>query len=137
MTKSQPPMPLSLKPMGMVGAGPLTSMIWKTGDPDAGWRYRFNLFRTTSRSGRISQLFTPADVIHFVKLAHVLAAVLADDGCLSPVERGVLKRLAADLDEWWSRHAHRTPDGNGQASQNGHFSSRATEGDCHGESADS
>jgi hypothetical protein len=126
MMKSYLSTPIRPKPMGMVGAGPLASMIWKSGDPDAGWRYRFNLFRTTARGGRVSQLFTPADVIHFVKLAHVLAQVLADDGCLSPIERGVLKRLAAELDDWWSRHTQKAP-GNGQTSQNGHFSSHATE----------
>jgi len=136
MTTSQLTTSVHPKPMGMVGAGPLTSMIWKTGDQDAGWRYRFNLFRTSARGGRVSQLFTPADVIHFVKLAHVLAKVLADDGCLSPIERGVLKRLAAELDEWWSRQPQKTPR-NGQASQNGHFSSHSTDGDHHGESADS
>lgn len=137
MTTSQLTTSVDLKPMGMVGAGPLTSMIWKTGDQDAGWRYRFNLFRTAARGGRVSQLFTPADVIHFVKLAHVLAAVLADDGCLSPVERGVLKRLAAELDEWWSSHAQRTPGSNGRASQNGKPSSSTTQEDRHGDTADS
>ncbi len=136
MLKSHLLMAIPSKPLSMVGAGPLTSMIWKTGDPDAGWRYRFNLFRTTARGGRVSQLFTPADVIHFVKLAHVLAEVLADDGCLSPIERGVLKRLAVDLDAWWSRHMQNAP-GHGQATQDGQVSSPATEGDRHGESADS
>lgn len=88
--------------MGMVGAGRLASMIWKDGDEQLGWRYRFNVFRTQSRGGRVSQLFTPADVIHLVKLAQVLAAVISDDGCLDPIERGVLKRLADDLDEFWA-----------------------------------
>lgn len=88
--------------MGMVGAGRLASMIWKAGDEQSGWRYRFNLFRTSGRGGRISQVFTPADVIYFVKLAQVLAAVIADDGCLDPIERGVLKRLADDLDQCWA-----------------------------------
>jgi hypothetical protein len=32
--------PDSPKPMMMVGAGPLTSAIWKTGDEHTGWRYR-------------------------------------------------------------------------------------------------
>jgi hypothetical protein len=91
--------------MGMVGAGRLTSMIWKDGDQQSGWRYKFNLFRTSAGGGRISQLFQPADVIHFVKLAQVIATVIADDGCLSEVERGVLKRLAAELDELWQREA--------------------------------
>ncbi len=93
------------KPMGVVGAGQLASMIWKDGDQFAGWRYRFNLFRMDRRGKRISQLFRPSDVIHLVKLAQVLAAVLADDGCLTAVERGSLKRLADDLDQFWNQTA--------------------------------
>ena len=101
MTHSQIPSLTSSmlpKPMAMVGAGRLTSMIWKDGDERAGWRYSFNLFRLAAQGGRVSQLFKPADVIHFVKLAQVLAAVIADDGCLTQIECGVLKRLAKDLD---------------------------------------
>ena len=97
------------KPMAMIGAGRLTSMIWKNGDERSGWRYSFNLFRLTSQGGRVSQLFKPTDVIHFVKLAQVLAAVIADDGCLTHVEAGVLKRLANDLDHLL-QHASYTPD---------------------------
>jgi hypothetical protein len=36
--------------------------------------------------------------------------VIADDGCLSPVDRGVLKRLAADLDQMLSQAAKRPAD---------------------------
>jgi hypothetical protein len=98
------------KPYCSVGAGPLTSFVWKSGDCDSGWRYQFNLFRLAADGGRVSQLFAPADLIHFVKLTQVLAAVIADDGCLSPVDRGVLKRLAADLDQMLSRAAKRPAD---------------------------
>lgn len=91
--------PVPSKPIAMVGAGRLTSMIWKNGDQRSGWRYSFNLFRLASQGGRVSQLFKPTDVIHFVKLAQVLAAVIADDGCLTQVEAGALKRLANDLDQ--------------------------------------
>ena len=87
------------KPMGMVGAGPLTSTIWKTGDERGGWSYRFNLFRMSTRGGRVSQLFRPTDLVDFVKIARVLASVIADDGCLSRIDRAVLKRLAAELDD--------------------------------------
>ena len=93
----------SRKPLGMVGAGRLASMIWKTGDEQSGWRYRFNVFRTVNNAGRVSQLFAPSDAILLVKLAHVLAAVIADDGCISPDERQSLKRLATELDELWLR----------------------------------
>lgn len=93
------------KPYCSVGAGPLTSFVWKSGHEESGWRYQFNLFRLAADGGRVSQLFTPSDLMHFVKLAQVLATVITDDGCLSPVDRGVLKRLAADLDEMLTRAA--------------------------------
>ena len=86
------------KPYASVGAGELTSFLWKTGDQDAGWRYRFNIFRLAAHGSRVTQLFRPQDIFHLVKLTQVLASVLADDGCLSPLDRGLLQRLANDLD---------------------------------------
>jgi len=93
------------KPYCTLGAGRLTSFLWKSGDQSSGWRYRFNLFRLAASSGRVSQLFRPADLMHFVKLVQVMASVIADDGCLSSVERGVLRRLATELDGVLTRAA--------------------------------
>lgn len=93
--RQQPP---DTRPYAMVGAGRQTSAIWKTGDQQSGWRYRFNLFRLSAR-GRVGQRFCPADVLSLVKLARVLAAALADDNCLPPILRDDLARLAADLDQ--------------------------------------
>ncbi len=90
--------PESSKPMTIVGAGPLTSTIWKSGDQHSGWRYRFNLFKQLSHSGRVSQQFRPADLIHLIKLTQVLAAVLADDGCLTKIDRLLLQQVASALD---------------------------------------
>jgi hypothetical protein len=90
----------------MVGAGPLTSAIWKSGDERSGWRYHFNVFRQLATNGHVSQLFHPADLMHFVKLTRVLAAVIADDGCLTVTERTSLLRLVADLDDVLCRSAH-------------------------------
>ena len=95
------------RPYCSLGAGNLTSFLWKSGDADSGWRYRFKLFRMAAQDGRVSQLFRPADLMHFVKLAQVMAAVIADDGCLSP-ERGDLRRLATELDELLTRSAEPT-----------------------------
>jgi len=86
------------KPYCSLGAGCLTSFLWKIGDQSSGWRYRFNLFRLAAKGGRVSQLFRPNDLMHFVKLVQVIASVIADDGCLSSVERDVLRRLATELD---------------------------------------
>jgi hypothetical protein len=100
MTRSTNQQP---RPMAMVGAGPMSSAIWKLGDERSGWQYRFSLFRQTACTGNVSQLFSPSDLIHLVKLAHVLAAVLADDGCLPERQRGQLLRLAGDIDDMLRR----------------------------------
>ena len=96
------------KPYCSIGAGRLTSFVWKSGDEDCGWRYRFNLFRLGANGGRVTQLFAPADLMHLIKLTQVLASVIADDGCLSAVDRGVLKRLATDLDQMLAKAANRS-----------------------------
>ena len=87
------------RPMEIVGAGPLLSTIWKLGDEQSGWRYRFNLTRQTSDRSVFTDLFQPGDLIHFIKLIQVLAFVIADDGCLTQSERTTFKNLAAQLDD--------------------------------------
>ena len=89
-----------LKPMEIVGAGPLTSAIWKRGNEQSGWHYRFNLVRQPACRGLDSEMFEPADLIHMVKLTQVLATVIADDGCLTQIERTTLKTLATELDDF-------------------------------------
>jgi hypothetical protein len=86
------------KPHEIVGAGDLTATIWKKGDEHGGWRYHFNVYRQSCRSGAVSQLFRPGDVIDFIKLCQVLAMTLADDGCLEFKQRRQLAELAARLD---------------------------------------
>ena len=103
------------KPIGMVGSGPLTALIWKSGHQDSGWRYQFSLFRQL-KAGKVSQLFRPLDLMYFIKLLQVLAAVIADDGCLSPVETGVLRRIEQDLDQLLQRASHRRSSGNATSS---------------------
>lgn len=87
------------KPYAMVGAGRLTASIWKEGDEHSGWRYRFNLFRMSRASGRISQRFLPQDVADLARLAQLLAFALSDDGCLGSELRDDLSCLAACLDQ--------------------------------------
>lgn len=88
------------RPVEIVGAGPLLSTIWKLGDELTVWRYRFNVVRQTSDSGIVSDLFQPTDLVHFIKLIQVLAAVIADDGCLALAEKTTLRNLAAQLDDF-------------------------------------
>ena len=88
------------RPMEIVGAGPLISTIWKLGDEHTGWRYRFNLTRQTSSKSVFTDLFQPLDLVNFIKLIQVLAAVIADDECLTQAERTTLRNLAAQLDDF-------------------------------------
>lgn len=88
----------SPKPYAMLGAGQLVSSLWKSGDDRAGWTYRFNIYRMGGRSGHVSQLFQPADVKDLIKLCQVLAATLADDGCIASDLRTELASLFTRLD---------------------------------------
>ncbi len=96
------------KPMMHVGAGPLTSAIWKLGDEESGWRYRFNVVRQSVPSECVTDLFQPMDFIHFVRLIQVLVAEIANDGCLTHDERLMLRTLAQRLDEFLGRASDET-----------------------------
>lgn len=91
--------PSDKKPYCSIGAGSLSSFLWKRGDQVAGFRYRFNLFRLHARTGQVSQTLRPSDLHDLAKLIQVLAAVTADDGCLPDAQRRELYRLAGSLDE--------------------------------------
>jgi hypothetical protein len=82
----------------MAGAGPLVSSIWKHGDCESGWAYRFNIYRMTPRSGHVVQLFRPEDILHLSNLCRVLAAIVADDGCIPAALRSELASLIEKLD---------------------------------------
>ena len=96
------------KPMMHVGAGPLTSSIWKLGDDESGWRYRFHVVRQLAPSGCVTDLFQPMDLIHFVRLIQVLAAEISNDGCLTHDEHVMLRTLAQRLDEFLGCAADQT-----------------------------
>ena len=89
----------SRRPYTVVGAEQLTATVYKTGDELIGFDYRFNITRLNYRNGRVSQWFIPADLLAMVKLTRVLAAELADDGCMDLELRTRLFRLASALDE--------------------------------------
>lgn len=90
--------PPSNKPYAMVGAGDLAASIWKERALNARWKYGFNIFRLDSRNGRVTQQLLPRDILDLIKLARVLAQVIADDGCLSSQIRQELLSLAASID---------------------------------------
>lgn len=96
---SPPSPPYDQRPYAMLGAGPLVSSLWKQGDSDSGWAYRFNVFRMSTASGHVSQLLRPRDVHDLVKLCRVLAAELVHDGCLPLSQRRELADLADTLNE--------------------------------------
>lgn len=87
----------SKRPYTLVGAEQLTASVYKTGDELCG--YRFNITRLDNRTGQVDQWFTPDDLIAMVKLTRVLAAELADDGCMKAELRNRLISLAQALDD--------------------------------------
>jgi hypothetical protein len=91
--------PESNKPYTMLGAGKLTSAMWKEGDPNSGFRYRFNIYRTDAKTGHVEQIFQPDDVQSLVNLARLLGVVFLDDGWLSEQDRIRLHDLVSRLDQ--------------------------------------
>ena len=89
----------SRQPYTLVGAEQITASVYKTGDEFIGFDYRFNIVRLNNRTGRVNQWFTPDDLCAMVKLVRVLAAELADDGCMEDALRNQLFHLAASLDD--------------------------------------
>ena len=69
-----------------------------TGCNPVGPSWRINVYRLSSRDGQVEQLLRPTDMQDLVKLCQVLAATLADDGCIPTRQRCALANLAAKLD---------------------------------------
>lgn len=82
----------SMKPYAMIGAGRLSSALYKSGDQDSGWQYRFNIFRTCESSGKPKYWLRPKEILDLLKLLQVLSSELAADGCMSETRRQEL---------WW------------------------------------
>ena len=86
------------KPYCIVGAGSLTSNVWKETHNTCEFRYRFNLYRT-KRSGKVTNRFRPGDVLSLAKFVRVVSQVLADDGCITTEQRRLFSFLATAMDE--------------------------------------
>ncbi len=86
-------------PYAMIGSKQLTSQVFKTGDEWSGFKYRFNVFHVNSRTGKVSNWYGPEDIEAIVSLARVLAAELANDGCMDQGLRHRLRTISAALDE--------------------------------------
>jgi hypothetical protein len=87
------------RPCAMLGAGNLAASLWKFGDEENGWRYRFNIFRMTRANGRVSHRFLPQDVADLAKLAQTLAFALSEEECLDRELRDDLGCLFACLND--------------------------------------
>ncbi|QDV85449.1 hypothetical protein [Planctomycetes bacterium TBK1r] len=86
------------KPYCIVGAGSLTSNVWKQSQGSDDFRYRFNLFRT-KRSGKVTNQFRPQDVLSLAKFVRVISQMLADDGCITAEQRRLLVFLDTAMDD--------------------------------------
>ena len=81
------------------GAGNLAASLWKFGDEESGWRYRFNIFRMARANGRVSHRLLPHDVADLAKLAQTLAFALSEEECLDRELRDDLRCLFACLSD--------------------------------------
>jgi hypothetical protein len=86
------------KPYLMVGAGRLSAAVWKILSEDGEADYHFNVFSFDAVDGSVAQRFSAQDVVDLAKLAHVLAAVLVDDGGVDCHLRRQLSSLVSDLE---------------------------------------
>ncbi len=90
--------PIEMKPYELLGAGRLTSALYKTGDELIGWQYRFNIYRTDVSNGAVSHWLTPNDLKHLISLVHVLCSELLADGCIESDQRESLEELLGKLE---------------------------------------
>lgn len=87
------------KPYAMIGAGPLSSALYKTGDELTGWRYSFNIHRTDFATGSVSNWLHPSDLLNVAKLIQVIGFEILADGCIDSHQRSTLQSLVNKLDE--------------------------------------
>lgn len=86
-------------PYAIVGSKQLTSQVYKSGDEWSGFKYRFSIFHFSHRTGSVRNWYGPEDIEAIISLARVLAAELADDGCMDQGLRHRLRTISAALDE--------------------------------------
>jgi hypothetical protein len=94
------------KPYVIVGAGRLSAAVWKTMSADGEADYQFNVFSLDATDGSVCQCFSAHDVGDLAKLAHVLAAVLVDEGCVDSGVRKRLRSLINDLETIFCSDSH-------------------------------
>lgn len=97
-SRDDPHIKFTTRPHCIVGAQSLSSAVWRVGDEVNGYRYCFSVFRMNPETGRVGQSFRAKDVFSFVKLAHVLAITLVDDGGLNAGMSSRLQQLIGRLD---------------------------------------
>jgi hypothetical protein len=88
-----------IKPHAVLGAGNLTSAIWKAAELGNDELFYFNVFRMDAQTGDVTQRFAMSDILDLIRLAQVLAIALSEENCLDDHLRDDLACLASCLDE--------------------------------------
>ena len=86
------------RPYFQVGAGCLSSAVYKSHEGGEDWRYRFNVVKTQFETGRLVHWLEPEDVKDLLKLIQVLCAELACDGCMHPEQKRELDWISKSLE---------------------------------------
>ena len=97
----------SNQPIAVLGAGTLVSHLSRIGGNDASVSYKFNIFRL-EENAEVTHSLRPSDLPDMLKLCHVLAFAIVDDGWVADGQRiellDLIAKLEAITDEWDLQH---------------------------------
>lgn len=85
------------KAYASIGAGELTSLIWKRLSADGTTSYEFNLFRILPRSRRTTGLLKPKHLRSIIKIVYLVATAMLEDRRLSPDDKSDLLEIDDQL----------------------------------------
>lgn len=87
------------KPHAIVGAGALSSTIWRSQDLSDKDSIHFNVFRINAKTGDVTQRFSVSDIPDLARLVQVLALAISVDDAINSEMGDDLSCLAACLDQ--------------------------------------
>ena len=86
----------TIRPYAVIGSGQLRSQVWKN-ETATSTTYQFNIFRQ-DESGQVDHRFGPDHIVQLIKLAQVIAMMLADGDGMCSSHRTLMEEWADRLD---------------------------------------
>ena len=88
----------SEKPVAIVGADELTAFLFRR-DWSSFNAYEFNLVHVNPQDGATKQLFEADDIKNVIKICHLVAFAVLDDGWIDGKTQSDLRNLVSQLEE--------------------------------------